>query len=86
LEGAGPHGGKIVSKNKPYRLSLDFSEDYKARIIDLQKRGRFDTKLELFKEGFAMLNWIIDETSQGHKIIVEADGTQREVVLPTLRK
>jgi Arc/MetJ-type ribon-helix-helix transcriptional regulator len=65
------------------RVQLDFSEQLMTEIDRLQSKGGFATRAELIRHALRFLQWTMTELNDGNAtLIIERDGTQREVLFP----
>lgn len=65
---------------KKYRLQIDFSQKAYRELNDLQERLDAQSKSEIIRNALGVLRWIVEESTSGHKILVEKPGGTREIV------
>ena len=65
------------------RIQLDFSEQLITEIDRLQSRAGFATRAELIRHALRFLQWTMSEVNDRNAtLIIERDGTQREILFP----
>lgn len=67
------------SSRKVHRVNVNFSEGAWAELQALASRsGR--TISEVIRDAIGLAKWFQDEIDSGSRILVERDGTAREVI------
>ncbi len=69
---------------KKYRLQIDFGEQPYHELEALQENLSATSKSEVIRDALAVLKWVTDEISQGHRILAERPEGDREIVFPFL--
>jgi metal-responsive CopG/Arc/MetJ family transcriptional regulator len=65
---------------KKYRLQIDFSEKAYRELNELQERLDAQSKSEVIRNALGVLRWVIEESMNGHRILVEKPEGTREIV------
>ena len=66
------------------RIQVEFPEE-KARVLEaLMDKAGIRTKKELLNNALSLLQWVINETEQGNKILSISDDNRKELVMPML--
>ena len=65
---------------KKYRLQIDFSEKAYRELNDLQERLDAQSKSEVIRNALGVLRWVVEESTSGHRILVEKPEGTREIV------
>ncbi len=65
---------------KKYRLQIDFSEKAYKELEELQERLGATSKSEVMRNALGILRWVVEEVSEGHRILVEKPQGTREIV------
>lgn len=64
------------------RVSLDFTEDAKKNLDELQSRQSLPTVAELFRKAISLYDCITDHVRNGGKVILQSkDGTKEALKL-----
>jgi hypothetical protein len=72
-------GGASMPK---HRLQFDFDEIAIKEIDELREDTGISNRAELFRQALRFLQWAFDETQKGGTLLIEKNGTTREVIFP----
>ncbi len=75
----------METKEKKYRVQLDFSEKTLRELDELQSKLNAASRAEVIRNALGILRWATRHLMEGNKILVErSDGKQTEVDFPFL--
>lgn len=67
---------------KKYRVQFDFTKEALAELDMLKAMLSQPTRAATIRMALSMLYFIAKEVLKGNKLLIESNGTAREVVLP----
>jgi predicted transcriptional regulator len=68
-----------VSGQQTHRVNVNFSDSAYRALQELAER-RGNTMSDVLRSAISLLRWFEDAQSRGERILVEREGTVREVV------
>jgi metal-responsive CopG/Arc/MetJ family transcriptional regulator len=67
------------------RLQFDFSDESLGQLDELKCATGATTRAEVIRQALRLLQWTIEQTQdEKATVLVEKNGTQREVIFPFL--
>lgn len=68
------------------RVQFDFSPEAYEELNELQNEVNASTKAEAVRYAMRVLQWLVEETKAGRKIIVEDNRNFQEVIFPFITR
>ncbi len=67
-----------------HRIQFNFTKEALEELDELKESAFAPSRAEVIRWGLRLVQWVIEQSRNGTKIIIEKDGALREVNFPFL--